>query len=404
MRIAVAAHSATRAGGVESYLAAVVPALARSGHDVACWFESVAPGAEPILDARPGPVWIAAPGAGAGALQALREWRPDVIYLHGLRSTDLEAQLTTIAPVVFFAHSYYGACISGDKTTRVPVASPCDRAFGPACLGRYFPLRCGGWSPLTMVRQYAVQRRKEDLLQQYNAVLVASGHMRRQYAAQGVDARVVALPVSREDAGIADRGPEDWSLLYLGRLERTKGVDVAVRSTALAAARSARPVRLTIAGEGSLARVLRKQAEAASAACDRLTVDFRGWLTAPERRQVLARADLLLVPSLWPEPFGLVGVEAAAAGVPAVAFRAGGVEDWLLDGVTGRSVAVDDPDREERFADAIVDVLGDPAALEGMRAAAAARARQFTMAAHLTALEPVLLHAAAGGCQRRPPA
>jgi glycosyltransferase involved in cell wall biosynthesis len=207
-----------------------------------------------------------------------------------------------------------------------------------------------------MAQQYAAQRRKQSLLGRYASVLVASRHMRREYARQGIEAVVVPLPLAECARGErpTDRGTEEWHLLYLGRLERAKGVDVAVRASAIAAARASRPVRLTIAGQGSLGSSVRAQAEAASAGSERLTIDVRGWLTASERDRALARADLLLVPSLWPEPFGLVGIEAAAAGVPAVAFRVGGIEDWLVDGVTGRVVASGGSDRDASFAGAIL--------------------------------------------------
>ena len=153
MRIAVIAHSATRAGGVETYLAGVIPALMARGHEVACWFESAGRAPSPSSRRRIStPVWIAKPAT--RGLRSLREWRPDVIYHHGLRAVELERQLPGIAPVVFFAHSYYGSCISGEKATRVPAATPCHRVFGPACLGHYLPRRCGGLSPLTMVQQY----------------------------------------------------------------------------------------------------------------------------------------------------------------------------------------------------------------------------------------------------------
>ena len=49
------------------------------------------------------------------------------------------------------------------------------------------------------------------------------------------------------------------------------------------------------------------------------------------------------MPSLWPEPFGLVGIEALAAGRPVVASATGGIGDWLEDGVGGLMVPPGDP-------------------------------------------------------------
>jgi glycosyltransferase involved in cell wall biosynthesis len=124
-----------------------------------------------------------------------------------------------------------------------------------------------------------------------------------------------------------------------------------------------------------------------------LTVAITGWLDPDAAAAALASADLLLVPSRWPEPFGLAGLEAAAYGVPSVAFDAGGIRDWLVDGVNGRLVA--GPPSAERFGAGIVACLSDPARLAGMGHAAAAAARRFTMDSHLAQLEAVLEEARA---------
>jgi glycosyltransferase involved in cell wall biosynthesis len=100
------------------------------------------------------------------------------------------------------------------------------------------------------------------------------------------------------------------------------------------------------------------------------------------------------VPSIWPEPLGLIGLEAAAAGVPAVAFDVGGIREWLSDGVTGRLVATP-PLSSAAFAAAIVDCVSDRARLRSWGTAARALSRQRTVAAHVAALEQ-LLHDAAG--------
>jgi glycosyltransferase involved in cell wall biosynthesis len=74
---------------------------------------------------------------------------------------------------------------------------------------------------------------------------------------------------------------------------------------------------------------------------------------------LLASAGLLVVPSLWPEPFGLVGFEAAAQGVPVAAFRVGGIPEWLIDGVSGHLAELQ-PDPVVGMRDAIVLALTDP--------------------------------------------
>jgi glycosyltransferase involved in cell wall biosynthesis len=107
-------------------------------------------------------------------------------------------------------------------------------------------------------------------------------------------------------------------------------------------------------------------------------------------------SDLLAVPSLWPEPFGLAGIEAQCVGLPAVGFAVGGIPDWLIDGVTG-SLASGDPPTPGGLAAAIVSVLGDWDAYGALAQAAWQRGRERSMQAHLRVLEPLLAAAPTGG-------
>src|SRR5207248_708260 len=93
-------------------------------------------------------------------------------------------------------------------------------------------------------------------------------------------------------------------------------------------------------------------------------------------------------PSTWPEPFGLVGLEAAALGVPAIAFDVGGVREWLRPGETGYLVPADPP-RASRFAEVLVEALSRPAALVEMGARAVATAREMSLNRHLDRLEEI---------------
>jgi len=395
-RIAIVSHSRARLGGVESYVASIVPALQRAGCEVGCWFESDGDAADPVVPADSvASCWSAGEFADGG-IEAVRAWKPDVVYAHGIVSSDRERQLMRLAPAVCFAHSYYGACISGTKTWRVPVVRTCERTLGPGCLAEYYPRRCGGWNPATLVGQYRLQRARLALLGDYARILVASRHMAAEYARHGLaDAvRVVPLPVESpegdapaarpdEAAAGAPRGP--WRLLFLGRFEETKGPHVALESAALVAARTGRDVHLQISGEGSWRGRLTDQAARLEANQPNLHVVITPWLSSEESVRALDRADALLVPSLWPEPFGLVGVEAARRGVPAVAFAVGGIPDWLIDGTTGRLVPATPP-TAQAFASAIESMLGDTASVRRMRGACRAAADRFGLDAHLRAL------------------
>src|SRR4029077_1314874 len=100
--------------------------------------------------------------------------------------------------------------------------------------------------------------------------------------------------------------------------------------------------------------------------------------------QESAAASLVAVPSLWPEPFGLVGIEAFAAGRPAVARANGGIGDSLDDGVSGLSVPAGDA---RALARALNELLDDPQRQQEMGAAGRKTvAERFSPEHHVAAL------------------
>ena len=67
-------------------------------------------------------------------------------------------------------------------------------------------------------------------------------------------------------------------------------------------------------------------------------VEFIGEINEREKTKFLGEAAALLFPVDWPEPFGLVMIEAMACGTPVLAFRCGSVPEVIEDGVTGKAV------------------------------------------------------------------
>jgi glycosyltransferase involved in cell wall biosynthesis len=99
------------------------------------------------------------------------------------------------------------------------------------------------------------------------------------------------------------------------------------------------------------------------------------------------------VPSTWPEPFGLIGLEAACVGLPAVAFDVGGMPDWLRPGESGE-LAPGDPPTVAGLADALTRALGDTGHLQRLREGAWRAAGAFTLDRHINGLEAILEEAA----------
>jgi glycosyltransferase involved in cell wall biosynthesis len=103
----------------------------------------------------------------------------------------------------------------------------------------------------------------------------------------------------------------------------------------LAAARELRGgLPLVVAGDGPLADAVREEARGNA------RVRFVDWVDRCGLGDLLSRARSLWLPGIWAEPFGIVGLEALACGVPVIASLAGGVSDWLRDGENGLAVEV----------------------------------------------------------------
>jgi glycosyltransferase involved in cell wall biosynthesis len=391
MRILVAHEAADSSGGAEAYLAAVIPELQRRGHSVAAVHHRRRSRRAPVAwcDAAEWTAGIAEEGLAEGVRRAAA-WNPDACFSNNMGPLAFEAELLHRWPVVKMMHGYFGTCVSGLKTQHYPTPHACARSFGPACLALYGPRRCGRLALTDLVRGYTWAERQRSLFSKYAAVGVPSGHMRSEYERNGVPIdhlEVLPLFSTIAPSDRAATSAPDGSVVFIGRMTTLKGGDVLVRAVAQTAQSTARRVRLVMMGDGP--QRLEWMELASSLGVD---ATFPGWLAPGDRDAVLSTAALLVVPSVWPEPFGLVGLEAASFGVAAVAFDSGGIRDWLRHGESG--LLVDPAEGPRGLALAIERMLGDGHLRRRMGERAIAVAREMSVAAHVDRLEVVLARAA----------
>jgi glycosyltransferase involved in cell wall biosynthesis len=117
----------------------------------------------------------------------------------------------------------------------------------------------------------------------------------------------------------------------------------------------------------------------------RIQVDFLGWINRQAMQLEMRQADLLLMPSLWAEPFGLLGIEAGCVGLPTAGYAVGGIPDWLIPGETGESGF---PGRMfvEELAAAIERALNNQNHWQKLRVGAWKKAQEFSKARHINQL------------------
>jgi len=131
--------------------------------------------------------------------------------------------------------------------------------------------------------------------------------------------------------------PWRWRLVYVGRIDRQKGID-----TAVAALRHLPPeATLSIWGSGDDSYIAEMKALS-----DRLGVGervrFEGFASTEELRSVYAAADVVVFPVRWNEPFGLVPLEAMGVGLPVVTTARGGTAEFVRDGSNALVFPADD--------------------------------------------------------------
>lgn len=374
-------------GGMSAYLMAVLPALERRGCDVGMAQFSdrtTMPGsdggryfeiAHPTHRRR---------GAVLKALaRILERTRPQVLHLHSLHydmHPGLIGRIACQLPTVFTLHDVAPFCFWGTKLQ--PDGELCRRAVGLSCLtsGCY---RLGGKTrPSRDLARLALWARHLQGYRRLPMILVPSGYLKEELLRNGFDERRIRVIPNFSRYAVEEIPPPpsgaEPRILFVGRLTEEKGVLHFLRALTLL---EDRPWRADVAGEGPLEATARSLVDAEGMS-DRIR--FLGALAPDQLAEAYRSCSMVVMPSLVPESFGLVGVEAMTFARPVVAFPSGGIGQWLDHGVTGLAAARGSVDS---LAGNIRTLLENPSLRQdmGLNAAQAVK-RQFNLDKHVDCL------------------
>ena len=204
------------------------------------------------------------------------------------------------------------------------------------------------------------RRRRLAALNSADVVVVTSGYLERSLAPEirSAELRRVANP-GDELGEVAEsiRGVGEWPgahLALVGMLNEAKGQLPFVEAAGQWL--RADPARMIhLAGRGDRTARLIEAAAAREGVADQ--VALHGYLTREAVLRLMRAAQIVVAPTLWPEPFGRVPLEAGLVGRPIVAFRRGGLSETILDGETGYLV---EPGDYARFLARVDALLADP--------------------------------------------
>ncbi|MDP9224128.1 MAG: glycosyltransferase family 4 protein [Actinomycetota bacterium] len=372
-RIAMIAPNGSRVGGAESYLLDLAKSLAAGGNSVTLIHR--APDHDPVA----GVSFVYVPRYDDPA-EALADAAPDIVHVHDDALGPSEGtSVMSGTPVVRSLHNWWFGCSTGTLLRRGGRA--CPRAHGPGCLSHIASSSCTERpNPLPAFSRWRQLGSERQAVRQSAAVIVYSDYARRVALRNGVTAsRCHVMRYYVDAPNVATAPPGLGQVCVVGRLTKLKGIESLLDTVSL----SKCVRKLQVVGDGYYRQQLMRRTEQLGIG-DR--VEFLGWQGAETTREAMQNSDVVAVPSAWPEPFGIVGLEAMAVARAVVGADTGGIPEWLEDGVTGRLVPPGDP---AAWAGALDSVLGDPERLTRWGLAGAERARAFSRERHLEELEEI---------------
>lgn len=274
----------------------------------------------------------------------LTELRPDIVHTNSLLGFSVsvwDAARSLGLPIVHTAHDWYLPCM---RSTMLRAGRICTK-------------QCGSCSLYTERRKSASAR--------VSAFVGVSEFVRRTHLDCGFFTRTgVTTAIYNPRPALhaaAAQGPANGGPLrlgFLGRIEAAKGVELLLATL--------RPLkadfRLHIGGVGNdelVGRLKRQYSDGRFV-----------WHGRVDPSEFYGQIDVLVVPSLWNEPFGLVIGEANSHGIPVVAARRGGIPEIVQDGTTG---FLFNPDQPSELADIVVRLAADRGLITAMSAAIRSR-------------------------------
>ena len=287
----------------------------------------------------------------------LRSTRPHIVHIHNtfplLSPSVLGACADESVPVVITVHNYRLACAGGSFFRDGAVCLDC--TTGPALQAvKHGCYRDSRLATAPVALSNAVHRQGWRSL--VSGYVFISASQRDLLASLNLPPERVFVRHNLIPWRAAPRTPRDDVVLYVGRLDEAKGVRVLMTAwdQYLRTAGDA-PLGLVVAGTGVL------QSEVTKWAAARPSVQLAGHLGEAQASELMARSRAVLLPSTWAEPFGLVAVEAMAAGTPCIASDHAALPELITHGVDGTLVKPGDP---EALAGAIADLQCNPSAYE----------------------------------------
>jgi glycosyltransferase involved in cell wall biosynthesis len=349
MRVVIVNRYATASGGAEKHAVGLATRLRSRGHDVRFLstlsddnveregafipltgtdFWRGLPPLRQRAEVAMGALWSRRAAAAMKLLIARS--RPDVVHLH-----DIYPQLS-VAPAVVAASAGIPVVQTLHNYELISASATDDR---------------GGWIDrsdaalsVRALRTALHIARKLLHVPRVTLWIAVSRYVAQAYARHGIGAEVLPNFIETTSDSAGRSFEERTGIVFVGRLTEDKGID-----DVTVLARRLPEIPVTIIGRGPLEGYVRAQCRALR------NLTYAGFLRRREVVERLASSRILVVPSRWQEPAGLVALEGMAEGTPVIAYASGGLGEYVRDARAGPVVSAD----EEALAAASRELYSD---------------------------------------------
>ncbi|HLO89171.1 MAG TPA: glycosyltransferase family 4 protein [Nostocaceae cyanobacterium] len=320
-------------------------------------------------------------------LKSLKNIDQSQFQLLHIHDIEMLADLREECPAVLTLHNHCIYCPSGTKYL-AERQRECDRSMHPlGCTWGHLVDGCGSRRPQNIIQNWQNSYNALTSLQKLKIPVIAnSNYVREQIISSGISpSRVITLLCGVKQpqylaAPLTKEIHQQQRILFVGRIVPYKGLEWLIK----ALAKTDKRIHLDIAGEGWGKPSMEHLAKQMGLE-NRIT--WHGWCEGEKLEALYQQSLAVVFPSLWPEPAGLVTLEAYARYRPVIASAVGGIPEYLQNGQTGILIQ---PHHIQQLADAINELATNyPKSKLMGEAGHALFQTQFTVDIHIQRLEKI---------------
>lgn len=328
-------------GGTEKYLFDICKTLEEMGHEIV----AVASSEKESIHVKGRKEYLLKGSYGLrSSLKAkklikeiIKKENPDILHLHNVQhviSPLILKYLYSIKPVVMTVHDIRVLCPSFRWKVIPGYNEICDHPMGLRCFkNNCYPFLNDKRTLFWNIHKFLLMAYALMILKKMDRLIVPSSYIKEELIRNSFPRESIrVIPHYFDNTAIFTKEEKKESkktILYVGKLDSIKGCMQFIESLSLL---NSDRWRAEIVGEGPAKEEAKQLVERLKLE-DR--VKFRGKLSVDELNICYTNSSIVVMPSMVPESFGLVGIEAMAFENPVVAFDSGGIKEWLVNNETG---------------------------------------------------------------------